>query len=187
MAAGLSDGFSLSWRTIENNCGEGVQTMAWLIFGEKPQFKSKNRGQASKPEMCSKQAAEKWHPLLLSFFTKVFSTWLSVYIGVRYWLHPRIDMKKTLKKRKKKSVLSSDSELSVEGRPCERGLHFSHIWNSVKAGNDNADTLQFWMCPMSNPLSYTTARLLCIVYESLVTLFTTYCVTPPLLITTWGL
>lgn len=83
----LEDNRKQLWRGSRNNGLTDIRGEALIQV--------KNRGQASKPKMCSKQAAEKWHPPLLSFFTKVFSTWLSVYIGVRYWLHPRIDMKKT--------------------------------------------------------------------------------------------
>ena len=48
----------------------------------------------------------------------VFSTWLSVHTGVRYWLHPRIDMKKTSQKVRYEQQFGAEHE----GLPCECGL-----------------------------------------------------------------
>lgn len=63
------------------------------IWGE-ASIQVKNRGRTSKPK-CVQNKLQKRDIESYCHSSQLFSTWLSLHIGVTYWLNPRIDMKKS--------------------------------------------------------------------------------------------
>lgn len=72
-------GFSLSWRTTENNSGKEEEFMAWLIFGEKPEFKSKIEDRHQNPNVFKASCRNMTSFVTVILHTSLFSATVSSY------------------------------------------------------------------------------------------------------------